>query len=140
MKNPVHLNTLSHALVQTRQWFRALALALPLLLCLVTTRTQGNTVAYWRFEPSDPTLDSSGNGYILNLSNVTSSADVAANAPGTASAVFDGSTSFALTASTLDLSAYPAITIECFVKTNGQSTLGMVYEHSTNNNVAQGGF
>jgi hypothetical protein len=97
-------------------------------------------VAYWRFESSDPTLDSSGNGHSLNLSNVTSAADVAAKAPGTASAVFDGSTSFALTASTLDLSAYPVITVECFVKTNGQTTLGMIYEHSTNNNVAQAGF
>jgi hypothetical protein len=140
MKNPVRSNTLSNAVVQTRQWFRALAVALPLLLCLVATRTQGNTVAYWRFEASDPTLDSSGNGNTLNLSNVTYSADVAANAPGVQSATFDGSTSFALTASTLNLSAYPAITIECFVKTNGQTALGMVYEHSTNNNNAQGGF
>src|ERR1035437_7123557 len=140
MKNPFPANTSSDPGIQTRPWFRVLAAALPLFLCLVTTRTQGNTVAYWRFEPSDPTLDSSGNGNTLNLSNVTSSADVAANAPGTASAVCDGSTSFALTASTLDLSAYPAITIECFVQTNGQSALGMVYEHSTNNNTAPAGF
>ena len=139
MKNPFPANTSSDPGIQTRPWFRVLAAALPLFLCLVATRTQGNTLAYWRFEPSDPTLDSSGNGNALNLSNLTYAADVAANAPGTASAVFDGSTSFALTASTLDLSAYPAITIECFVKTNGQTTLGMVYEHSTNNNVAQGG-
>jgi hypothetical protein len=139
MRNPFPINISSDARIQTHPWFRALAAALPLLLCLAAIQAQATTLAYWRFEPSDPTLDSSGNGNTLNLSNVTSSADVAANAPGTASAVFDGSTSFALTASTLDLSAYPAITIECFVKTNGQTTLGMVYEHSTNNNVAQGG-
>lgn len=110
------------------------------ILCLASLSVRATTLAYWQFEPADLGADSSGNGNTLWISNVTSSADVAANAPGTGSAVFDGSTSFALTASTLDLSAYPAITIECFVKTNGQSTLGMVYEHSTNNNVAQAGF
>ncbi len=124
----------------TRLLLRLCGTGLLALLCLAGRQAAADTLAWWRFEPSDMTADSSGNGNTLTLNNVTSSTDVATNAPGTGSAVFDGSTSFAVTSGTLNLSNYPAITIECFVKTNGQSTLGMVYEHSTNNNAAQGGF
>ena len=98
------------------------------------------TVAYWQFNPANLGADASGNGNTLIVNNITSSTDVPANAPGTNSAVFDGSTSYAETSSTLNLSQYGALTVECFVKTNGQSSLGMVYEDTANNNANLGGF
>jgi hypothetical protein len=137
MKTKPHLTSHCGCKLLTR---RLGVVGLLALLCLAGWQAGANTLTYWRFEPSDPTADSSGNGNTLTLTGVTSSTDVAPNAPGTGSAVFDGITSYAVTTGTLNLSNYPSLTIECFVKTNGQSSLGMVYEHSTNNNTAQGGF
>lgn len=94
-------------------------------------------VAYWRFEPNNLGADSSGSGYDLTITGVASSTETASNAPGTASALFDGS-SFAQTLATLNLSNYPGITIEWFMKTD-QQDLGLIYEHSANYNAARGG-
>src|SRR3989442_1688469 len=73
-----------------RVW-TTLAVALGLLVCLAGAETQAATLAYWRFEPGNLGADSSGNGNGLTITGVTGSADVATNAPGTGSAVFNGS-------------------------------------------------
>jgi hypothetical protein len=128
------------ALCQTLRQPRRLLAALTLLFCLATAQTQAVTVAYWQFQPGDPGADSSGNGNTLTLNNVTTSTDVPANAVGsTGSLIFNGTSSYAVTASTLNLAGAAGVTVECFVKTNGQSTLGMVWEDSANNNNNAGG-
>src|ERR1017187_2401232 len=128
------------ALCQTLPQPRRLLAALMLLFCLATAQTQAVTVAYWQFQPGDPGADSSGNGNTLTLNNVTSSTDVPANAVGsTGSLVFSGAASYAVTASPLPLAGNAGVTVECFVKTNGQSSLGMVWEDSANNNANAGG-
>jgi hypothetical protein len=109
-------------------------------LCLGGLRSRAGTVAYWRFEPDNMAADSSGNGHDLTLNNLISSADVSTNAPGTGAATFDGSSSFAQTASPLNLADYKGVTIETFIKTNGQSSLGMLYEQSPDINGNAGGF
>jgi hypothetical protein len=133
VKNPnllafVHLRRLS------------IAGGIALGLCLGGLRTVAGTVAYWRFEPGNLAIDSSGNGHDLNLNNVISSADVSTNAPGTGAATFDGSTSFGQTITALNLAEYKGLTIEAFIKTNGQSPLGMLYEQSADINANVGGF
>lgn len=84
---------------------------------LITNSSRAATVAYWRFEPGNFTADSSGNGNTLVNSGVTSSGDIAFNAPGAGSASFDN-TSFLNTASSLDLTPYTKLTIEWYQKTS----------------------
>ncbi|HWQ92868.1 MAG TPA: LamG-like jellyroll fold domain-containing protein [Clostridia bacterium] len=106
----------------------SLLLAWVASLCLISMGAGAANVAYWRFEPATPGDDSSGNNNTLNLNSVTSSAEVAASAPGTGSAVFDGITSFAQTLGNLDLTSYPTTTLEFFAKST-QAGLGMICEH-----------
>src|ERR1035441_4232567 len=95
-----NLGALCRTLPQTRRLWAALTL----LFCLATAQTQAVTVAYWQFQPGDPGADSSGNGNTLTLNNVTTSTDVPANAVGsTGSLIFNGTSSYAVTASTLNL-------------------------------------
>jgi len=108
-------------------------------LCLVGFGAQAGNIAYWQFEPGDPGADSSGGGHSLNLTGVTSSSDLAANAPGLGSAVFDGSSSFAQTAAALDLSSYLTLTVEFFAKST-QASLGMICEHGPDIAAVPGAF
>ncbi|MCO5052837.1 MAG: hypothetical protein M9920_11090 [Verrucomicrobiae bacterium] len=110
-----------------RAYRERLSQTLAALLCLVAWGVQGANLAYWQFESGDPGADTSGNNHILNLTGVTTTADVAANAPGGSSAVFNGS-AFAQTAATLDLSSVRTLTLEFFAKST-QTDLGMICEH-----------
>ena len=145
MNNPALLRLLANllnpaVLHRSRSQPSGLFAALTLLFCLVAAHTQAVTVAYWQFHPGDPGADSSGNGNTLTLNNVATSTDVPANAVGsTGSLVFTGTASYAVTASALNLAGNSDVTVECFVKTNGQTTLGMVWEDSANNNNNAGG-
>ena len=95
---------------------------------LLAVAAQAGNVAYWQFESGNPGADSSGNGHTLNLTSVTTAADLAADAPGAGSAVFDGTSSFAQTAAALDLSSVRTLTVEFFAKST-QTALGMICEH-----------
>src|SRR5438105_11630056 len=122
---------------RAKQWL-ALSITCPVvILCLTWGETKAGTVAYWRFEPGNLGADSSANGNTLTVAGAASSADKATNAPGTGSAVFDGS-SFAQTLAALDLTNDTAITLEWFMKTD-QQDLGIIYEHSANYNANRGG-
>jgi hypothetical protein len=101
-----------------------------LLLLLFLPKAQAGVVAYWQFEPGNPGADSSGNGNDLFLNGVTASADIAPNAPGTGSAIFDGTTSWAQTFNALDLSGATNLTIEWFMKTT-QTATAIVLEHGS---------
>jgi hypothetical protein len=83
-------------------------------------QTPPNTIAYWRFQSDNPGADSSGNGNDLSLNGAWSfTTDAPTNAPdATNSAVFDGASTSAQTAAALDMSLYPAFTIEWFMKNN----------------------
>lgn len=96
-------------------------------LCLAAMGVQAANLAYWRFESGNPGADASGNNHTLNLTGVTTAADVAPGAPGASSAVFDG-TAFAKTAAALDLSDLRTLTLEFFAKST-QTDLGMICEH-----------
>jgi hypothetical protein len=80
-------------------------------------------VAYWRFEPGNLTADSSGNGNTLINGSVTSSGDIAGNAPGTGSAAFNtpGNILY-IYPGTLDLSSYTQLTFEWFMKPDSSIT------------------
>jgi hypothetical protein len=121
-------------------WAGLVTAVLTLVLGLASLTTQAVTVAYWQFESADLTADSSGNGNVLANIGVVSTADVAANAPGTGSAVFDGINASAATVENLNLSAYKAVTLECFIKTNGQASLAILAEHSAVTGSNPGGF
>jgi hypothetical protein len=115
-------------------------LFLPLALLSAQEAAGQTPLAYWRFEPGDPGADSSGNGHTLSVTGMTFASDAPANAPdGTNGAVFDGASTFAQTMAPLDLSAYPAFTIEWYMKTTEQD-LGMVFELSSNLNANPGSF
>ena len=88
------------------------------------------TVAYWRFEPGNLGVDSSGNGNDLTINTITESSDVAVHAPGSGSVYFDGLNSFAETLSPLRLLAYPAITIEWYAKHTTPAP-GMLFNGTT---------
>ena len=108
-------------------------LTIVLLLSLLAGQTaRAATVAYWQFEPGKLGADSSGNGNTLNITNITSSADVAAGAPGTGSAVFNGD-AFAQTTAPLTLSGYTNFTLEWMMKSSG-TAFGIVMETSPNYN------
>lgn len=109
-----------------------------LWLGLILPGLQAGVVAYWQFEQADPSADASGNNNVLSVVNVATVADKAANAPGAGSAVFDG-TAYAQTAGTLNLSAYTAVTVEWWMKTE-QADFGMILEHSANYNFNPGAF
>jgi len=102
-------------------------------LLLTLSSINASTIAYWRFEPGNLTLDSSGNGHTLVNAGAASSGDVSGGAPGTGSALFDG-TDIMNTLATLDLSSYTQLTIEWFMKPNlaASSTLAAVWEQSAN--------
>jgi len=107
--------------------------------------TFSTVIAYWRFDdPANLGADSSGNGNDLTPVNLTVSSDIAPDAPGTNSVVFDGSSSFAQTINNLTLSSYSSITIEWFSKftSNVQAVMfanqtfangGIVVDHDENN-------
>jgi hypothetical protein len=99
-----------------------LIVALSVLAC---EKSQGGTIAYWRFQPGNLGADSSGNGNTLTVNNLTSSTNADANAPDTNSVVFDGSTSWAVTAANLDLTPYPTFTIEWFMQST-QTGWGLI--------------
>src|SRR5215469_10810560 len=112
--------------------------ALVLVLSLFALReSQGATVAYWRFEPGNLGADSSGNGNTLSVTGISSSSDVAANAPGTGSAYFDGTSSASVP---LNLSAYTNLTVEWFMKVTNTSGLQIFMELSPNYNYNNGTF
>jgi hypothetical protein len=84
-------------------------------------------------------VDSSGNGHSLLNSGVSSSGSIFGGAPGSGSALFDGS-SFMQTASTLNLSSYNQLTIEFYLRTT-DTDLSLLLEHSANYNTSSpGGF
>lgn len=107
-----------------RRWFHACAL----VLTAGVLSSQAGTIAYWQFESGNPSADASGGGHTLSLNNVAAATDVAADAPGAGSAVFNGSSSFAQTTAALDLSAVRTLTLEFFAKST-QTSLGMICEH-----------
>lgn len=91
-------------------------------------------IAWWRFEPGDFLADSSGNGHTLAAGPAgtnlpTSSTDVSPSAPGTGSALFNGTNTLAQTAAALDLSAYRRIRVSAWVKVDGTQA-GILWEHS----------
>lgn len=96
--------------------------------CSLASPTQAAVIAYWRFEPGNFTGDSAGGNTLANT-GVTSSVDVATNAPGTGSANFDGNQTLFNTIGNLNLSPYSQITIEWFMKST-QSSIGQVFEHN----------
>ncbi len=106
---------------------------------LLTVLTNG-VIAFWKFDTSDPTADSSGNGNTLGFNgNITFTNDIPASMPGISqSAVFDGA-SYAQTISTLDLTRFDQLTIEFFGKFPSGSPLQMFYSQNNPNNV-QGAF
>jgi hypothetical protein len=107
-----------------------LTLILAAALCLAGLSARAVTVAYWQFEPDNLGADSSGNGHVLAITGAVSDSDVPLGAPGSGSIYFDGVTSSAATVAPLNLSDYTGLTIECFIKTNGQSDLRILYELS----------
>ncbi|HNQ74137.1 MAG TPA: LamG domain-containing protein [Verrucomicrobiota bacterium] len=98
---------------------------------------RSDVIAYWPFEPGDPGADLSGNGHHLLVSGIVSMADVATNAPGANSAVFDGFSSFAQTENPLDMSPFPVFTVEWFMRTY-QGDLGVLWELSADFNDGDG--
>ncbi len=104
-----------------------LAHVLAALLCLVAWGVRGDNLAYWQFESGDPGADASGYNHALTLNGITTAADVAAGAPGSSSAVFNGA-AFAQTTAALDLSNTRTLTLEFFAKST-QTALGMICEH-----------
>jgi len=101
------------------------------------TVTTNATLADWKFNAANPTVDSSGNGNTLALNgHITFTNDVPANARGlTNSAVFDGS-SYAQTVETLNLTPYDQLTIEFFAKYSSGSPLQMFYAVNNVNTTA----
>lgn len=110
-----------------------------MVVALPLFKLSAASIAYWRFEPGDPTADSSGNGHVLLLGGGTGSADHSTNAPGEGSLVFNGGIP-AQTANPLDLSPYPRVTIEWFMKSTQHGSMGIVMEHSANGVGNSGGF
>jgi hypothetical protein len=106
---------------------QVVVIASGIVLSVFLTAADAATVAYWQFEPGALEVDSVG-GNTLSNSGVTSSGDKSSMAPGTGSALFDGSQSIFSTVQTLDLSAYSDLTIEYFIKTS-QTALAVVLEH-----------
>ena len=101
----------------------------------LTARTEAlPVIAHWRFNEGAGQADSSGNNRLLTGSGVTFTNGVAR---------FDGSANSLNTASALNLSAYPKLTIECFVRAFSQNIDGgLLFEHGgdANNNASPGGF
>lgn len=94
-------------------------------------------IAAWRFEASQFTADSSGNGNTLVNSNVSASTDTPPGVGGT-SAYFNGSNASMYTASSLNLTPYNHIAISWWQKVQSTSVAN-VLEHSTNYNNYNGG-
>ncbi len=106
-----------------RQTGRIIVLA---MVVLAPRMVSAAVVAYWQFEPGAVTVDSAGSNPLTN-SGVTSSGDVAINAPGVGSASFNGAHMFSTTAA-LDLSGTTDLTVEWFMKST-QSATALVVEH-----------
>lgn len=87
-------------------------------------------IAYWSFHPGQETQDDSGNGHTLANNGVTFY---------NGAAVFDGHQSSFSTVDWLNLSSFPAVTIETFIKSSS-TNLAVVLEHSQNFNERVGGF
>ena len=86
-------------------------------------------IAYWSFHPGQETQDDSGNGHTLTNNSVTFY---------NGAAVFDGQQSLFSTVDWLNLSSYPAVTIETFIKSSA-TNLAVVLEHTQNFNDHVGG-
>ena len=86
-------------------------------------------VAYWPFAPGAETVDATGNGNTLTNSGV-------AFAKGAAS--FSGTQTVFSTIGKLDLSGYPAVTLEYFIRTSSTNN-STVIEHSANGGSYTGG-
>jgi hypothetical protein len=114
-----------------------LAALMSLFLLLAARQSHGATVAYWQFEPGNLAADSSGNNNTLAVTGITSSSDVAPNAPGTGSAYFDGTSSASVP---LDLTADTNLTVEWFMKVTNRSGLQIFMELSPNFNFNNGTF
>lgn len=112
-------------------------LAVVLVTLSIHSAVDAATIAHWRFEPGNLTVDSSGNGNSLSNTGVTSSVDISPDAKGSGSASFSGSQSVFSTSSTLDLSAESQLTIEWFAKTS-QATTTFFFEHSADQNANPG--
>ena len=88
-------------------------------------------IAYWPFSRRQPLADASGNGRALSGTGVTFKDDAA---------VLDGNqTAFGTLPRTLNLRPYPALTVECFMRTTSAGA-GVVLEHTPNFTVSRGGF
>ena len=103
-------------------------------ICLlgIASNLSAAVVAYWDFSSdTNGVTDVSGNYHTLVNNGVVISNGVA---------VFDGTHSTFSTMTTLDLSQYTRLTVECFVKTKTSSSSGMLLEHSPNVGSYPGGF
>jgi Concanavalin A-like lectin/glucanases superfamily/PEP-CTERM motif len=98
---------------------------------------QASTIAYWKFEPGNLTLDSSGNGNTLSNTGVTSTNDVSVNAIGgggsTGSAYFNGAAFLKSVANVGFSAANPSkqMTMEWFMKPVNPNPLGLLFESGT---------
>lgn len=107
-------------------------------LLVILSSADAATIAYWRFEPGNLTLDSSGNGNTLVNAGAASSVDVPVNAGGsTGSALFDG-TDIMSTVGTLDLTPYTQLTLEWYMKPASAGTVAL-WEQSANAFATAGG-
>lgn len=110
------------------------------VLGLGATAASANTIAYWRFEPGNLLVDSSGNGHTLtSTGTVTSVTDTdGSGAAGSGSAYFGGAGGLQ-TAATLNLTSYSKIKISWKQRVQGASA-GVVWEHTSNFNLGGGAF
>ena len=113
----------------TNAWmkgFRSVAFAL-CALPFAAVAEELPVVAYWRFDPSDPLADSSGNGYTLVYS-ASDHTDVA-NYKGMFH--FGANPGCSLKTSTkLAVSSYAALTLEAFVRHTPEATTAPIADQS----------
>ncbi len=88
------------------------------------------SVAYWPYNPGNPLDDVTGNGNVLTNAGVSFAGGAA---------IFDGAQSAFNTLNSLDLSGYPALTIEMFARSSS-SGARMLCEQTANYNNALGAF
>lgn len=111
------------------------AVAGVLVVAVLAGPAHAGPIAYWRFEPGQFLVDSSGNGNTLQAGGAASSFDVAPGAPGTGSALFDGINDYMRTVAALALTPYRNIRVSWWQKVeNPTNQAGHVYEQTANFN------
>ena len=87
-------------------------------------------IAHWTFRPGEELADSSGNNNVLTNSGVTFK---------NGAAMFNGAQTNFSTVGWLNLSTYPAVTLEAFIRSTSPN-FGMVFEQTVNFNDIPGAF